>query len=105
MKMTKRILSMLLALALVIGILPTLLPTVAEAAAKDTPKGVRNHLPSTAKDIVYLSEMDYISDNYKLASTHKDYAARYNPETGCFESVANGAWSNGSAIVLGATSA
>ena len=56
MKTKHRVLSMLLALALIIGILPTYIPSVAEAAVTDTPAGVRNHLPSTAKDVVYLSD-------------------------------------------------
>jgi len=87
MKMTQRILSMLLALALVIGIIPAVVPSVAEAAVTDTPAGVRNHLPSTAKDIKYLSDMTWeYSINYQDKQTIKD-----------------GAWSNGATIVLGNT--
>lgn len=91
MKTKHRVLSMLLALALIIGILPTVVPSVVEAAVINTPAGVRNHLPSTAKDIVYLSDMAYeYSDNYPDAN----FASRG------YHFVKDGAWRTGK-IVLG----
>ena len=59
MKLKQRALSLLLVLAMVFGFLPTVMPTVAKAAAADTPEGVRNHLPSTATNVRYLSEMNW----------------------------------------------
>ena len=90
MKLSNRVLSMLLALALLFSLFPTVAkPTVVEAAVADTPAGVRNHLPSTAKDIVYLSDMTWeYSNNYQNKTTIK-----------------NGMWSNGAAIVIGDTTA
>ena len=86
---TRRLLSMLLALALVFGLLPTVLPAAVDAAVADTPAGVRNHLPSTATDVVYLSDMEW------------EYSINYQNK----ESIKNGAWSNGGAIVMGASTA
>ena len=85
MKLSHRVLSMLLALVLLFGLFPTVWPTVAEAAAADTPAGVRNHLPSTAKDVVYLSDMNW------------EYSINYQDK----EAIKNGAWSNGGKIVMG----
>ena len=80
--MKKRILSMLLAVALVLGLVSAIVPTVAHAAA---PAGVHNNLPSTAKDVVYLSDMFWENSiNYQSGVTIKDKR-----------------WNDGTKIVLG----
>lgn len=108
MKKTTRVLSVLLALVMLVGILPVVVPTVANAADKTTPATYYNHLPSTAKDVVYVSDMDYISDNYVLKTSSGDYNSVYDSETGHFESIKDGRWSDGyktnlvgNSIVLG----
>ena len=79
---TRRLLSMLLAVALVVGLLPAVMPTVVEAAA---PADMHNYLPTTAKDIVYLSDMFWENSiNYQSGVTIKDKR-----------------WNDGNKIVLG----
>ena len=91
MKLWHRVFSVLLAMVLLFGLFPTVRPTVVEAAAKDAPAGVRNHLPSTAKDVVYLSDMTYeFSDNYPDGN----FASRG------YHFVKDGAWRSGK-ICLG----
>ena len=86
MKKSFRVLSMLLAFALLVGLLPTL-PLLANAAVADTPEGVRNHLPVTATDIKYLSDMTWeFSQN----------------EDGTYQTIKDGAFTrNNPPIVLG----
>ena len=82
MKLWHRVFSVLLAMVLLFGLFPTVRPTVVEAAA---PTNIHNHLPSTAKDIKYLSDMTWeTSVNYQDKVAIKD-----------------GRWSDGVAIVLG----
>ena len=67
---TRRLLSMLLAVALVVGLLPAVMPTVVEAKAST---GIHNNLPSTAEDVVYLSDMYWENSvNYQSGVTLKD---------------------------------
>lgn len=83
----RKLLSMLLALTLLIG----LLPATVGAAVADTPAGVRNHLPSTAKDIVYLSDMTFeYSCNRDNITAQKDTAPNGTSTIVLGDVVANG---------------